>query len=227
MKKNRWRGVFTPQRAAVLEELVGQPDPVRIEALAARTGRHPNTLREQLNWLVEAGLAVRHRRPGEGRGRPAWVYQAAGPRQTPSEYAGLAAALAWSVAEASPEPAVQARTAGRAWGEQLCRDRGAVAAGSARTGRSRTVELLAELGYGPEPDARMDRVSLTRCPLLQVAYQHQEVVCAVHLGMVEAVLSGHGADSSRTTLTPFATPGTCRLRLLAPRPPTGSEPSAT
>ena len=46
------------------------------------------------------------------------------------------------------------------------------------------MEVLEEMGYAPQPDARIDRVALTRCPLLQVASNVPEVVCNVHLGLV-------------------------------------------
>ena len=69
------------------------------------------------------------------------------------------------------------------------------------------VGVLDELGYAPQPDARVDRVRLTRCPLLQVANDMPEVVCNVHLGLVEELLDASGADRRRASLTPFAGPG--------------------
>jgi predicted ArsR family transcriptional regulator len=75
---------------------------------------------------------------------------------------------------------------------------------------------LDDLGYAPRPDARVDKVELTRCPLLQVASDVPEVVCQVHLGLVEELLDASGADRSRASLTPFAAPGVCALRLLEP-----------
>jgi predicted ArsR family transcriptional regulator len=78
------------------------------------------------------------------------------------------------------------------------------------------VEVLEDLGYAPQPDDRFDRVELTRCPLLQVASDVPEVVCNVHIGLVEELLEASGADPTRVTLKPFAGPGSCALRLLAP-----------
>ena len=57
----------------MLHALLDQPDPVGIDALAQATARHPNTVREQVNWLVAHDYVTRVRQPHEGRGRPAWL----------------------------------------------------------------------------------------------------------------------------------------------------------
>ena len=67
----------------------------------------------------------------------------------------------------------------------------------------------------PEPDDDCDEVVLHRCPLLAAARRFPDVVCQVHLGMVQSVLEAEGADPDRAELTPFTAPGECRLRLLA------------
>ena len=74
------------------------------------------------------------------------------------------------------------------------------------------MELLDDLGFGPEtvPDEPSD-VRLTRCPLLEAAHRHPDVVCGVHLGIVRGALARHGADPAGAELLPFAEPGACRL----------------
>ena len=106
----------------MLHALLDQPDPVGIDALAQATARHPNTVREQVNWLEAHDYVTRVRQPHEGRGRPAWLYQARGPRPGDGDYVELAAALAWRLQDASPDTHAEALAAGRRWG---C-DRGAV-----------------------------------------------------------------------------------------------------
>ena len=77
-----------------------------------------------------------------------------------------------------------------------------------------TVELMDELGYGPTTEGEGDlEVVLHRCPLLQAAHRFPDVVCAVHLGMVKAVLESNGSGPVEPELTPFSAPGECRLRL--------------
>jgi predicted ArsR family transcriptional regulator len=205
---------LTSSRARVLESLREQPDPVGITALAAVTGRHPNTVREHLTWLVDAGLVQRQRAYSEGRGRPAWLYQAVGPSPGETDYAEVAAALTWSMTSTRPagrDQVVAAVEAGRRWGRDLSRERGARVQPSALEGRRRVVDLLDDLGFAPHPDPTVHEVRLTRCPLLQAAYVNQDVVCSLHLGLAEGALEQYGADHHGAGLHPFAEPGACVL----------------
>jgi predicted ArsR family transcriptional regulator len=216
--KNSRRVVgLTEPRASLLEILGRQPDPVSIDAIVARTGRHANTVREQLNWLVKAGLVERAKAPSDGRGRPAWLYFVPGDRPGDDDYAELAAALAWQLAEGSADPRAEGRAAGHRWGEEICEERGVQRASTQREARATTVAMMDDLGYAPEPDARLDKVLLRRCPLLEAAHRNPEIVCSTHLGLVQAVAGRAGADPRRVDLVPFAEPGGCLLRLLAPR----------
>lgn len=200
-------------RAAVLDALRNQPDPVGIEALAQAVAKHPNTVREQVTWLVEHGHVTRIRQPGDGRGRPSWLYQATGGRPGDDEYVELAAALAWRLQDASPDARAEASAAGRRWGADLVDRVGALEHPSPEAARRWTVALMDDLGYGPEADAEAREVVLRRCPLLQAAHRFPDVVCAVHLGMVQTALERNGADPAEAQLTPFSAPGECRLRL--------------
>ncbi|MGH3425883.1 MAG: helix-turn-helix transcriptional regulator [Nocardioidaceae bacterium] len=207
---------LSPARAAVLDRLVDQPEPVTIGALADATGLHGNTVREHLDALVESGLVAREQAPAKGRGRPAWLYSAVSdPRTSQSpEYAGLAAALASHIQRTSASPRDDALAAGTEWGRELARDTGP--AGSNAAARREVVRLLDGLGFAPEPDSRTSVVKLTRCPLLEAAHRYPEVVCGVHLGIVRGALAEYGGEVERSELTAFAEPGWCRLELLAP-----------
>ncbi len=67
------------------------------------------------------------------------------------------------------------------------------------------------LGFSPqvEPDA----VLLRTCPLLDAARRHPEVVCQVHLGLVDGALAAHEVTAPGARLEPFARPGACVLTL--------------
>ena len=80
--------------------------------------------------------------------------------------------------------------------------------------RREVVSLLDEVGFAPQPDARSSTVRLTRCPLLEAAHKHPDVVCGVHLGLARGALEEYGADPDGTELLPFAEPGACRLHLM-------------
>ena len=211
VKNNR----LTRAQQAVLAVLRDQPDLVDIEAIARHLGKHPNTLRDHLSALMAAGMVERHQAPADGRGRPRWLYGTVEPVEV-DDNAELAAALAWRVAHRSRNPLRASRDVSRRWAGQIVARRGLARRRTAREGRAQVVEVLDEMGYAPVPDSRVDKVSLTRCPLLQVAHDVPEVVCNVHLGLVQELLDVSGADPARATLTPFAAPGACALRLLAP-----------
>jgi len=206
---------LTRAQQAVLAVLRNQPDLVDIDAIARHLGKHPNTLRDHLSALTSAGFVERHQAPADGRGRPRWLYGTVEPVEV-DDNAELAAALAWRVAHRSRNPLTASRDVSRRWARQIVARRGLLPRRTAREGRAQVVEVLDEMGYAPQSDGRVDKVSLTRCPLLQVAHDVPEVVCNVHLGLVQELLQASGADPDRATLTPFAAPGACALRLFAP-----------
>lgn len=205
------RRPLSASAATILDTLRGQPEPLGLAALARTTRLHGNTVREHLDELVRRGLVARRRDAPRGRGRPAWLYAATGADEETSEYAGLAAALAGAISRSSADPAADAALAGEEWGRRLARDRGAVPV-PPEAARGEVVALLDDLGFRPEPAADDPAtVHLTRCPLLQAAHEHPEVVCAVHLGIVRGALAEHGADPAGSELEPFVERGACRL----------------
>lgn len=205
-------------RSALLDTLRAQTEPTTLAALVAASGLHANTVREHLDALVSEGLAHRHPEAPAGRGRPAWLYEATGRDAAAApEYAGLAAALAAAIHRTSTSPTDDAVTAGREWGQELARERGARPAPSAVAARREVVSLLDEIGFAPQADARSSVVRLTRCPLLEAARKYPDVVCGVHLGLAQGALEEYGADPDGTKLLPFAEPGACRLHLMRPR----------
>ena len=205
----------------MLETVRSLPAAATLAALVDETGLHPNTLREHLEALEDAGLVRRRRAAPAGRGRPAWLYEATEPPEQ-SEYAGLAAALAAAIHRTSRRPREDAVDAGREWGRDLARTKGRPGAGGRPAARRQVVAMLADLGFAPSADARSTTALLTRCPLLEAAHRYPDVVCGVHLGIVRGALDEYGADGERTDLHPFSDPGGCRHDLLTRRAP---EPS--
>jgi predicted ArsR family transcriptional regulator len=212
---------LSASRAALVERLREQPEPLTLASLVAVTGLHENTLREHLAALVRCGVVRRQRAEPSGRGRPAWLYELTDEDQARSEYAGLAAALAATIARTSENPGRVAAAAGEEWGRELARDRGAVPV-SPIAARDQVLRVLDDLGFAPETTPEHPAaVRLTRCPLLEAAHRHREVVCGVHLGIVRGALAEYGTDPTGTALEPFAAPGACLLVV----PPLVQDPS--
>ena len=202
----------------MLEVLDERGEPLSLAALATATGLHVNTLREHLDALAGAGLVRRERAPVAGRGRPAWLYSAVPDDELPggvAEYAGLASALAETIEQTSGSPRRDAIDAGRRWGRQLATARGP-GTGDDADARRAVVKLLDGLGFAPQPDARHVVVRLTRCPLLEAARRHPEIVCGVHLGIVRGALEVQGGEIDGANLFAFSEPGACLLDLSGP-----------
>lgn len=208
------RAALSPQRALVWEEL-RRNAPLTVGGLATATGLHENTVREHLEGLDEVRLISRARAVAAGRGRPAWLYSARAAQESivMHDNVALATVLAGQIARNSPSPNAEATAAGQDWGRALVAglpvERTPVAA------RRRVTALLDDLGFAPEPDRDHRRLRLASCPMLAAARQYPQVVCAVHAGLVGAVLAALGdeGDARQVELLPFAEPGACRLYL--------------
>lgn len=202
-------------RAGILDLLSAQDGPVTVAQLSRQSGQHHNTVREHLQALVAAGLARARTRPAQGRGRPALLYTAvAVERSRPQvrEYARLAAAMAAHIARTSADPTEEARRLGLHWGRELTAEAGVARVTAAADAAREVVGMMDALGYGPQVGD--GRVLLRQCPVLDVARRHPEVVCRVHLGMVEGMYAAiTGTVAQGVGLEPFAEPAGCRLCL--------------
>ena len=178
--------------------------PVGVDELAERLGKHTNTVREQLNALVNAGLVQRQRGESQGRGRPAWHYAATGAAQTAGpQMVGLASALAGQLERNSDDPRAAAIEAGEGWGESLLADGDDL---------QRSVFLvLDELGFAPQLDGSAGRMSLHACPMADVAKEHPVVTCGVHQGVIRGVVRQLGGDPDAAELTARHEPEMCLL----------------
>jgi len=206
---------LSPARAAVLEAVEAADEPTTLAQLAEHAGLHPNTLREHLEALVARGLVRRHRAEPSGRGRPAWLFTVAEPEPEAqsNEYAGLAATLAAHIHHSSDDPRRDAVAAGKVWGRDLARKAGPPAKPGPVAARRQVLRILDDVGFCPTSDEHVTTSRLTRCPLLETAKKYPDVVCGVHLGIVQGALEEYGTDSTRTGLHPFSEPGACRLDL--------------
>ncbi|MRH28878.1 transcriptional regulator [Microbacterium sp. SYP-A9085] len=191
----------------LLRMVEAQSVPVSTAALTAASGLHENTVRGHLEQLRADGYLRREREVSTGRGRPAWLWRAVNPEPV-NAYAGLASALADTLARSGVDPVARARDAGRAWGAELA----AARARDGRPAREEVVDVMREQGFAPTDAA--DVVLLRRCPLIEAAARHPDIVCAVHQGMIDGILRARGSDE-QSTLVPFTAPGVCTLHLRA------------
>jgi predicted ArsR family transcriptional regulator len=205
-------------RGDVLELLRAADQPLGVRDVAQRTGLHPNTARFHLEALVEAGLATREAQERETPGRPRVGYQATA-RATSGQrrYRLLSEMLATLIAGTMPEPGMAAEEAGREWGEYLTEQPPPYQRRTADDALAALTSTLGDLGFAPELAADGDggryRVNLRQCPFREVAEQHRQVICSLHLGLMRGALSRMRAPLTADRLDPFVAPGLCVARL--------------
>lgn len=207
----------------MLDVLRAAGEAIGVQDVAARVGLHPNTARFHLDGLVDAGFALRHTEDRDQPGRPRTVY-AATPNDAPAgqrSYRLLAEMLTGLVATVLPEPGKAAETTGAAWGRYLAERPTPSRRIDADEGLRRLSAVLADAGFAPDTvgDRNLPVIALRHCPFREVAEQHQDVVCALHLGLIRGVLDEVRAPLAADRLEPFVQPSLClaHLRPTSPR----------
>ena len=208
-------------RVAILEILRTADAPLDVPAIAEAVGLHANTVRSHLDRLVEVGLATETVEARVRPGRPRLFFRATEPAaEVPDDsYRLLAGLLAGGLGRSGPSGAgaEAAAEAGRHWGRELA---GPDSGPGDAVGR--IVQILDEVGFEPRLDAAGAAASddlvieLHRCPFLDVARDHSDVVCSVHRGLMEGSLERLHAPGVGVTLEPFARPGVCLAHLAIP-----------
>ena len=216
-----------PRRARVLDVLHEADVPLGAADVAARTGVHVNTARFHLDALVAQGAVVRALEEPSGAGRPRAVYA---PRPGMSRggtrsYRLLAQILLSNLSSAGPDTGETARQAGRAWGGFLSGPPAPFQRLSAGEAVTRLTALLDDLGFDPEPGRPAPGqpgsgqpgpdavIRLRHCPFLELAEEYGDLVCRIHLGLMQGALAELRAPVTAAGLEPFAEPGACLARL--------------
>jgi predicted ArsR family transcriptional regulator len=189
--------------------------PVSVRELSARLSLHPNTLRPHLRRLEEVGLVASETRKGASVGRPQTLYAVALREDSEGgDYRLLAEVLAGLLGGTRSRDRAQAR--GREWGEYL------VAQGTPKPGARQPArrnlavlqEAMAAAGFDPRfrrLSASAVEISLRVCPFRELVDDYRELVCAVHLGLLEGMLHGLRPPLSVAEFEPFAQRTVCRL----------------
>lgn len=197
-------------RARVLQRVRATSDALTVSELADELDLHANTIRFHIQALQESGLIAPEQQRTGTRGRPRVGYRvsARGARSGERNYRLLADVLVSDLAATAEHPRAAARDAGHSWGQRMLRERdtGAPLPQVAR-------EVLSEMGFEPEarPAQAPEQLILHNCPFRELVDSHQQLVCSLHGGMVDALLAG--APGDQEALAPFVTPTTCAVRL--------------
>jgi predicted ArsR family transcriptional regulator len=206
-------GTLGESRSRVLEILQDTGAQLGVNEVAARLSLHPNTVRFHLDALVASRLVDSEAEESDLRGRPRMLYSAnansasAGRRN----YRLLAEILASSMAAQVSHPREASINAGQEWGRYLGEGPPPFKRVDADEATGRLVSTMEDIGFAPEAvtRGRHRQVLLHRCPFREVAQEHPEVVCAIHLGLMNGLLAELDAPLQVNQLDPFVEPSQC------------------
>jgi predicted ArsR family transcriptional regulator len=221
-------------RVAVLQALRLNAGLLDVQTIAEQVGLHTNTVRSHLDQLMDAGMVESEVQERKTPGRPRLLFRATptpgrdGPEDS---YKVLAEILASGIRDGEPAPGAVAAKAGRRWGQRLARPESSAEPLDSGRAVDRVVALLDEVGFAPRvSNATAARtlsgatgnaagnatvIELHQCPFYDIAREHTDVVCAVHLGLIQGALDQMQAPPSTVRIEPFVRPDLC-LAHIAP-----------
>lgn len=215
----------TGRRGEVLRTLKKAAQPLSITDIAERLGVHPNTVRFHVDTLATNGQIERVNAEPRRPGRPPQLFRAvAGMDPTgPRHYRLLAEVLADTL-RATPDRTQRAIEAGRLWGYQHASAQDAEAGPDDPV--DRLVTLLDDVDFAPERSDGNERgedgsahLSLRHCPFLEIAVDHPEVACPIHLGLMQGALAAWRSPVTVDRLDAFVDPDRCVAHLAAAEHP--------
>ena len=195
--------------------------PVAVRELATRLSLHPNTLRPHLRRLEEAGLVRREVRKGATVGRPQTMYVAVEQVERENRDFRLLAEILAGLATGA-RARTRASELAREWGRYLAA-RGVPKPGKRSAARHNLAvlqEAMASAGFDPRFRRASDgtvEVTLRDCPFRELLEDHRDLVCTIHLGLVEGMLGALEPPLALDAFTPLSERATCRLEVSVPR----------
>ena len=206
------------RREQVLALLRSAEQPLSAADVAERTGLHLNTARFHLDGLVGDQLAQRSSESRDVPGRPRILYTAEGPVPGPRSY-GLLAEMLTGLIASFEEAGPAAIEAGKAWGRHLVERAAPSERVDAAEAVARLNRVLEAIGFAPEvrKNNKGMEVRLRHCPFREVAAKHTDVVCSLHLGLMQGALNELNAPVEATSLEPFVQQNLCVARLQTKR----------
>ena len=170
-----------------------------IGELCEATGLHANTIREHLQRLIEGGYVIQATEHRTTRGRPRTLYSAA------------------TGAPEASSPIAREKVAGAARRGDVMRS--ILSEPESDLGREATyqldalVEHLEESGFEPIVDEDRMTVDLTPCPHAASAPEHRPMLCQVHLGLMQGVLTQAGGPIAAECVLAAERPEECTVQL--------------
>lgn len=203
------------RRTEVIVKLREAEKPLSVAQVAVQTGLHINTARFHLDGLVSDGLATRTVEERETAGRPRVLY-ASRVVSSGSRSFGLLAEMLTGLVAALDGATPTTLEVGRTWGRHLVEQPAPTEQINADEALARLNRVLDAIGFKPEMTSLRNgklEVRLHHCPFQEVAERHTDVVCALHLGLMQGALIELGAPLEAESLKPFVKPDLCTAAL--------------
>ncbi|WP_193596944.1 ArsR family transcriptional regulator [Microbacterium sp. YJN-G] len=170
-----------------------------IAELCEDTGLHANTVREHLQRLIEGGYVIQTTERRTTRGRPRTLYSAA------TGDPGASSPVARDkVAEAARRGDMMRR---------ILDEPGSGLGQEATYQLDALIEHLEESGFEPVVDEDQLTVELTPCPHAAASPEHRPLLCQVHLGLMQAVLTEAGGPLDAECVREPSRPEECTVQL--------------
>ena len=205
-------------RLRILQTLRQHPDGLGAQDVATAVGLHLNTVRFHLDRLVADGVVNSHAEDRTEPGRPRLNYAAVGLPGSHGDtrsYRLLAAMLAALISESVPKAAEAARAAGQVWGGHLAERPDRSRRSDEDDAISQLLRILDEVGFDPQltPELGVGEgsraIHLHHCPFLEIAKEHRDIVCSMHLGLMQGALAEMQASVTVRRLEAFVKPSLC------------------
>jgi len=194
-----YSAISSLSRVEILHELQQRAHRT-ISELTAATGLHANTVREHLQRLVEGGFVVQTTERRTTRGRPRVLYSVA--TGGPDASSPIARR---KVAEAAARGDLMRRVMPETGTPSLPED--------AVHQLDAIVEHLTESGYDPVVDENELTLDLSPCTHAAAHPEQRDVLCSVHLGLMQGVLSEAGGPLAIGGMRPVCNPTDCVVNL--------------
>ena len=190
--------ISTYSRVQILH-LMQTRSPRTIGEICEATGLHANTVREHLQRLIEGGYVISATEHRTTRGRPRALYSA----------------VTGAPGASSPVARDKVSAAARR-GDILRRMLPATASdldSDATHQMDALIEHLEESGFEPVIDDAQLTVDLTPCPHAAARPEDRPVLCRVHLGLMQGVLTEAGGPLAAEFVREPAAPEECTVQL--------------
>jgi len=185
-------------RVRILHVVQERPERT-IGELCDATGLHANTVREHLQRLIEGGYVIQTTEHRTVRGRPRTLYSAA------------------TGAPEASSPIAREKVAGAARRGDVMRsilsEPASELGGDATHQLDALVEHLEESGFEPLVDEQTMTVDLSPCPHAASAPEHRPMLCQVHLGLMQGVLTEAGGPIAAPCVLAPRRPEECTVQL--------------